>query len=168
MRRGAATLACGSAAIAAILAASFNAFSPRLIYNPSPSAPMGFYLIERKTPFKTGDRVAAFAPEWARELADERGYLPGDLPVIKQVWAMAGDEICAENRVLFAPGQSPIQARDSDSLGREMPVWTGCRILHQGEYLLISNDVQGSFDGRYFGPVTDDEILGRARLVWRY
>lgn len=168
MRRGAATFACGSAAIAAILAASFNTFSPRLIYNPSPSAPLGFYLIDRKTSLKTGDRVAAFAPEWARELADKRGYLPSDLPVIKQVWARAGDEICTENRVLSAPGQPPIQARDSDSLGREMPIWTGCRILQQGEYLLISNDVQGSFDGRYFGPVTDQEILGRARLVWRH
>ena len=81
---------------------------------------------------------------------------------------MAGDEICAENRVLFAPGRPPIRARDSDSLGREMPVWTGCRTLQQGEYLLISNDVQGSFDGRYFGTVTDDEILGRARMVWRH
>jgi len=168
MRRRALYLACGSAAILAVMTASFHSFRPRLLYNPSASAPVGFYVLEDKKAFKIGERVAAYPPLWARKLGAERGYLPFDLPVIKRVWAGPGDRICAENGTLAATNQTPIQAKFADSLGREMPVWAGCRALQDGEYLLISNDVQGSFDGRYFGPVQEEQIVGRVRLVWGF
>ena len=71
-------------------------FQPRpiLIYNPSTSQPVGWYKLNRNLAPKKGLRVAAYAPEWAREMADERGYLPYEYPLIKQVLAVEGDKIC--------------------------------------------------------------------------
>ncbi|MCF6221822.1 MAG: hypothetical protein L3J65_11985 [Robiginitomaculum sp.] len=60
---------------------------PVLLYNPSASAPVGWYRLRTKSPLKIGDQVAAYAPDWARKLADDRQYLPYDYPIIKTIWA---------------------------------------------------------------------------------
>ena len=65
--------------------------NPVLFYNPSPSAKIGFYKISKEKAPKLGVQVAAYAPEWARRMADERGYLPYDYPLIKSVVAVTGD-----------------------------------------------------------------------------
>jgi len=54
-------------------------FSPKpvLLYNPSYSAQVGWYKLHQNEPIRLGSQVAAYAPEWARKLADERDYLPG-------------------------------------------------------------------------------------------
>ena len=56
---------------------------PVLFYNPSYSAKIGWYKLRVDEPIVTGSQVAAYAPDWARKLADERGYLPYDYPLIK-------------------------------------------------------------------------------------
>ena len=55
---------------------------PILFYNPTNSAAVGWYKIKPNAEIVSGVQVAAFAPEWARQLADERGYLPYDYPLI--------------------------------------------------------------------------------------
>jgi len=66
---------------------------PRLLYNPSQSAAVGWYRVQPNLPIERGLQVAAYAPQWARRLADERGYLPYDYPLIKTVWAVEGEEL---------------------------------------------------------------------------
>jgi len=79
---------------------------PVLFYNPSHSAQVGWYKLNRGEPIIAGVQVAAYAPEWARQMADERDYLPYDYPLIKTVWAVHGDEVInrlASQNVLIFP-----------------------------------------------------------------
>ena len=41
-----------------------------------------------------------------------------------------------------------------------MPQKSGCHVLKEDEYLIISPDVQTGFDSRYFGPISSENILG--------
>ncbi|MCW0197649.1 S26 family signal peptidase, partial [Sphingopyxis sp.] len=56
---------------------------------------------------------------------------------------------------------------DRDGAGRPMPWWSGCAELGSGEYFLLMAESPASFDGRYFGVSEADDIVGKARLIWR-
>ena len=133
---------------------------PVLLYNPSESAEVGWYRLKQDQPIILGAQVAAYAPEWARKLADARGYLPYDYPMIKTVWAVNGDEVCYNNQSVSVPKRPDIPVLGQDVLGRDMPQKSGCIVLGLGEYMLLSPDVQTGFDSRYFGPVRAENILG--------
>ncbi|WP_290494570.1 S26 family signal peptidase [Hyphomonas sp. UBA4494] len=137
--------------------------APRLLYNPSESAPIGWYKVEPLKIAKRGDLVASRLPGHAESLAATRGYLPADIPVIKTVWAVVGDRVCVDAGVLTVAGQPPLPLLGQDRSGRPLPVWTqGCTSLRLGEILLISNETPESFDSRYFGPVSLSHVIGRA------
>ena len=138
---------------------------PVLLYNPSQSAAIGWYRLQSKVPIERGSQVAAYAPEWARIMADERQYLPYDYPLIKKVWAVAGEEVCYHNSSVSVPKRPDIPVLGQDVLGRVMPQKSGCFVLKSDEFLLISPDVQTGFDSRYFGPVGREKILGRVKYL---
>lgn len=145
----------------ALLAVSIFEVPPRLLYNPSPSAPKGFYRVHHAGRLKPGDMVAAKVPESMRSLAVERGYLPGNVPVVKRIVAVEGDHVCFRDGVVYLNSDLLVKPLDADFLGRPMPVWKGCQVLAEGEFFLAMTDVPTSLDSRYFGPVTDGDILGR-------
>lgn len=141
--------------------------TPRLIYNKSDSAPIGWYRIDPGGRIEKAALVAAFPPDDARKFADSRGYLPAHVPLIKTVWATAGDEICAENGVASVAGKRDLIAQKTDSAGREMPSLEGCFTLAEDEVFLVSTLTNVSFDSRYFGPVRTKNILGTAHYLNR-
>ncbi|MEO0883036.1 MAG: S26 family signal peptidase [Pseudomonadota bacterium] len=154
-------------ALAVILA--FSEFEPRptLLYNPTSSAPKGWYIVDRNAGIKVGDLVAAFLPDKAADLAITRSYLPSDIPVIKTVWADAGTEYCVEQGWFKTDGRPPLRIHPLDSQGLMMPAYqNGCRRISRGHYLLISERIETSFDSRYFGEVGRESILGQADLIW--
>lgn len=163
----------GKAVIAAIATVSITAtvieikFPPRpvILYNPSQSAPIGFYKLRKIETPSLGMKVAAFAPDWARRLADERDYLPKEYPLIKSVLAIEGDEVCHYKTWVSVPKSPVIPLRSQDTLGRDMPVKTGCYVLKLDEYFIGSPDVQDGFDSRYFGPVSIKNILGEVKYL---
>ena len=138
---------------------------PVLLYNPSESAAVGWYRLTTDKAPKIGSQVAAYAPEWARKMADERGYLPYDYPLIKTVWAVEGDEVCYHKSSVSVPKRPDIAVQVRDALGRDMPVMSGCAVLKSGEYMLLSPDVQAGFDSRYFGPVGLENIVGTVEYL---
>lgn len=138
---------------------------PRLLYNISESAPVGWYAVTPTRRIERGVMVAAFAPAEARKLAHERGYLPYHIPLIKTVWAIAGEEVCSENGVIRTPNRPYIVAHQQDRSGRKLPSWHGCVILENNEVFLISTDVQTSFDSRYFGAVPVENVLGATHYL---
>lgn len=138
----------------------FRPATPYVFYNKSDSAPIGWYRLTPKAPLKRNVLVAAFAPEKARNIADNRDYLPAHVPLIKTVWAAAGEEICSENGRITAPNRPDIHAARQDGLGRIMPVWSGCITLSETQVFLVSTHVQNSWDSRYFGPVETKDVLG--------
>lgn len=139
--------------------------TPRLIYNESPSAPLGWYKIDPDGEVKRDVIVAAFAPEKARNLAHERGYLPSNVPLLKTVWAGPGEKICRLGAKIEAPNRPVLTAAAQDDLGRDLPRWDGCITLSKTEIFLISTDVQTSFDSRYFGAVPVSNVLGTAHYM---
>lgn len=138
----------------------FRPATPYVFYNKSESAPVGWYRLSPKERPKRDAIVAAFAPEKARNMAATRDYLPSHVPLIKTVWATAGDRICSSDGVIQAPNRPDIHAEAQDGLGRIMPGWTGCITLSENQFFLVSTYVQNSWDSRYFGPVETDNILG--------
>ena len=153
-------------ASATILVISLFIKSPiKVIYNPSTSAPTGIYLIVNST-LKKGDYVLANIPEQARMLAVERQYLPENIPILKPVAAESGDHICIKNDRVLINGKSIAMLLEQDSKGRELVQWTGCRMLFENEFFLLSTYTPYSYDSRYFGPVTRKMIIGKAVPFW--
>ena len=139
---------------------------PLLLYNPSESAPLGWYRVEPFSVISRGDLVVSHLPEDASMFAAERGYLPSGIPVIKTVRALEGDTVCAVDGELLINGTPAVRLLSDDSLGRTLPSpWTACRQLRTGEVLLLSGRTADSFDGRYFGTVLEADILGTAILL---
>jgi conjugative transfer signal peptidase TraF len=139
--------------------------APLLVWNASPSSPIGLYALTSPNELHVGDKVIAWAPPEARALAAARGYAPANVPLVKRVAAVAGDRVCGEGRDLRINGHKAVLRRPVDGRGRPMPLWQGCGVLLAGQ-LLIMADAPDSFDGRYFGPIAQGNVIGKARLVW--
>ena len=138
---------------------------PLLLYNPSESAPLGWYRVEPLKVISRGDLVVSNLPEAASRLAIQRRYLASGIPVIKTVRALEGDTVCAANGVLLINGTPTVRLLSADRMERALPSpWRACRQLQAGEVLLLSDRTPDSFDGRYFGAVREGDIIGRA--VW--
>lgn len=139
--------------------------TPRLVWNVSASAPIGLYAVAPGAALARGDMVVSWLPLPARKLAAARRYIPINVPLVKRVAAVPGDEICANGGIMLIDGRPVALRRAVDGRGRPMPTWSGCHRLRQGEFLLLM-DAPDSFDGRYFGITDAQEIVGRARLIW--
>jgi conjugative transfer signal peptidase TraF len=151
-------------AIGILAASAFTKPVPRLIWNASASAPIGLYWVTSK-PITRGDLFLATTPESMRDLAAARGYLPSDIPLVKRLAGIEGDQICAHDRAILINGRILAWRQETDSAGRPMPVWSGCRTLAH-EVFLLMQDVPTSFDGRYFGPVPRASIIGKLTPLW--
>ncbi len=138
--------------------------TPKLVWNASPSIPVGLYVIKPTEP-RRGDLALARLPPPLAELAQRRGYLTATDRVLKPVVAVAGDRVCRVGDHILLHGQRAATAIRRDAKGRLMPVWHGCRRLVGGELFLLSDDAL-SFDGRYFGSVAADHVGGRAVPLW--
>jgi conjugative transfer signal peptidase TraF len=141
---------------------------PRLVWNASASAPLGFYWVARDKPVSRGELVLAPPPEAARRLAAERGYLPAGLPVVKRVAAIAGDIVCAGSGIVVINDRVAAQTLLMDRQGRPLAAWRGCRALADSEVFLLMEGVHDSFDGRYFGPIDASAIIGRLVPLWTW
>ena len=153
------------ALVGAILAASlFTPKRPLLIWNASPSVPVGLYRIEAG-PIHRGDLVLVRPPPEVAQLAHRRGYLPKSAYLIKIVVAVGGGRVCRFADRIFVGGVLVARARVRDRRGRSMPSWWGCRQLGAGDLFLLAPDTH-SFDSRYFGIVPEAQVVGRAAPLW--
>ena len=138
---------------------------PRLIWNASASAPVGFYAISYEGAPQVAEMVAARVPEPFRLFAARRHYLPANVPLVKRVAGRGGDRICARDEGIFVNAVRVATRLRRDAAGRPMPWWHGCTTLRGGSLFLLMED-EASFDGRYFGPTAPADIIGKARLLW--
>jgi conjugative transfer signal peptidase TraF len=160
-----ATAVIANAGIAALLAAELPKL-PVIVWNASPSVPIGFYSIERR-PLRRGDLALVRLPPKIADWAAERGYLPRSAYLIKPVAAVRGDHVCRIGRTILVRGHVAATASIGDAAARPMLQWHGCRVLKSGESFLVSS-TRNSFDSRYFGVVTGHDALGAATPIWLY
>ena len=149
-----------AAAAVALVAASCSPKFPRLVWNASPSIPMGFYWIESGTP-RRGEIAAIRLPPALADLAARRQYLPLDAVLLKPVVAAEGAIVCRVGSRIVVNGKQLATSLSHDAVGRRLPSWQGCHRLQRGEFFVVAPGKQ-SFDGRYFGRITAQYILGRA------
>jgi len=139
---------------------------PLLLWNATRSAPVGLYAVSPPREIAAGDLVIAWPPARAARLAAQRHYLPLGVPLVKRVAAIPGERICAAGASLQAPRDVAVTRLRHDRKGRALPWWRGCGRLGTGQYLLLMATVRDSFDGRYFGPVSRERIIGKAHPLW--
>jgi conjugative transfer signal peptidase TraF len=149
----------------ALPALDFHA--PLLVWNASASAPIGLYSVVAGAAMR-GDLVLVHTPDLIRQMADERRYLPANVPMIKRIAGTKGDVICAVGDAIFINGRLVADRLASDGLGRLLPRWGGCHLLNGDEVFLLMEDVTNSFDGRYFGPVRTSAIIAKLAPLWVY
>lgn len=147
-----------------VLAISMVEIMPKkLAYNGSASAPIGFYWLDQSE-VKIGDYVLITPPQWLRTLIEDRNYLLKGIPLIKRIVAAKGDAVCRWKTRVFINGVIAAHAKSTDSNGRQLPRWQGCRQLQDHQIFLLQKH-PNSFDSRYFGPVEEAQILGRATRI---
>lgn len=140
--------------------------APRLLWNASASVPVGFYTLRDEPQLLVGDLVAVDPPEPLAAFMVERGYIVSGVPLLKRILARPGQQVCRIGRTVTLDGAEAGEALERDRMGRELPVWQGCRIVAEGEIFLMNTQVRDSLDGRYFGPVHASSIIGRAFPLW--
>ena len=151
---------------AAAVAIPMRERHPLLLFNASGSAPIGFYRIEHRTPER--EETAVVLPSATLEnLLSSHRLLPPGVPLLKRVVARGGDRICRSEGVIFVNGKTTAEALDQDAEGRPLPAWNGCLTLFSGQFFLLQPHPY-SFDSRYFGPVSECEIIGVAHPLWTW
>jgi len=133
-----------------------------LLWNASPSVPVGLYAVAPTVEPATGELAVSDLPPDARGLAAKRRYLPTGVLLIKPVAAKTGTEVCRSGANVFVGGRVIAEAKRTDRLGRPLPVWGGCHVLAPTQIFLMNAHVPDSFDGRYFGPTDLTLLKGRA------
>ena len=164
--------------VLAIGGLAFVHVSPKLIWNASASAPIGLYAVASDDDLVVGDLVAVVPPKSLAIYLDERGYLPEGVPLLKHIAALPGQHVCRDGAAVAVDDTTVAQAQPSDRFGRDLPVWQGCHIVAETELFLLNPSHPDSLDGRYFGALPANAVIGRAipiltknqgdgRYVWR-
>jgi conjugative transfer signal peptidase TraF len=136
--------------------------APRWVWNETASVPIGLYRIQPTVPVRIGDIVALRLPEREATLLATRGYLPFGVLLLKPVAALAGQNVCRIGVHVTIDGKAAGDAKTVDHRGRPLPVWQGCRTLGSGQVFVMNAAVPTSLDGRYFGVLPMDTVIGRA------
>lgn len=148
----------GAVAALAALILTGGARQDVVLFNHSPSVPVGFYVRESSV-LTRGMFVTVRARDVAPAEAVAHHYNDEGDRFIKRLAAIAGQEVCSDGRVLSIDDVEAAIVQ----VGAGAPQgWVGCRTLGSNEILLLG-DSANSFDGRYWGPISTDVVEG----VWR-
>ena len=142
------TLTVTALAVIGIAAASAVETPTKLIWNATASAPVGFYTVEPADRIDVPELVAIMPPEPLAAFMAERGYIARGVPLLKRVVGLPGQRVCRTGRTITVNGIEMGEALERDSLGRDLPVWQGCRVIGDGQLFLMNWDVRDSLDGR--------------------
>lgn len=140
--------------------------APRLLWNETASVPVGLYRVRPGSALHVGDIAALRLPDRLALLLAKRGYLPFGVPLLKPVAALPGQTVCRTKSAISIDGAHAGDALTSDHRGRPLPVWQGCHRLSPGEIFVMNPTEPRSLDGRYFGPLPESSVIGRAVSLW--
>ncbi|MFN8682142.1 S26 family signal peptidase [Paracoccus sp. P2] len=146
--------------------ASFIPTPTKLIWNATASAPIGFYTVEPGDRIEVPELVAVMPPKPLADFMVGRGYVGRGVPLLKRVLGLPGQRVCRVRSTITVDGVEMGKALQRDRIGRELPIWQGCRVIGDGEIFLMNWEVQDSLDGRYFGPIPASSVIGRALPLW--
>jgi type IV secretory pathway protease TraF len=86
--------------------------------------------------------------------------------LMKRVEAVGGDRFCwREDLGTHTIGERVMPPPSPEAAALNIAVWHGCRVLGRDEIVGYGQS-SDSWDSRYFGPVTIDQIWGIYRPLW--
>jgi len=141
-----------------------------LIWNATPSLPLGLYWLSRTGAMaqaSSGALVAFAVPDAVRDLVRERRYLPPGALLVKRVVATPGDRVCTQKSTFTVNGQRLGAILAEDTAGRPLPHYEGCGPVPEG-WLFVASHHPKSFDSRTFGPLPARAIRGTVTPLWTY
>jgi conjugative transfer signal peptidase TraF len=156
-------MSCAAIGVAACL---YPQSSTVFIWNASASVPIGLYRVKSERRVSVADLVAIMPPAPVAGFMVQHGYIGRGVPLLKRVAALPGQQVCRIGSAVTVDGMPLGAALDRDRRGRQLPVWQGCRRITNGELFLMNCGVRDSFDGRYFGPVAAQTVIGRATPIY--
>ena len=160
----------GAALVAALIVATWPQWGPSLVINSTRSEPRGFYRLVSHEPqeYRRGMSVVFPVPDAYQALVHARRWLSDGVPLLKNIVALAGDQVCVFDEHFEVNGrpQGPVYANDDS--GATMPRIRGCFEIEQGYFFPASTYNARSFDGRYIGPQPLSALRGEARPLWTF
>ncbi|EGR1335247.1 conjugative transfer signal peptidase TraF [Vibrio harveyi] len=144
--------------------------------NTSNSYPPGIYKIGKQPSYHVGELVFFCPPNNdAVHMAKERGYIKLGLcvshttPAIKKIFATAGDQIELNDVVkingLSIPNTTILS---HDSQGRPLPALKSFTLSKHQFFMLSDHAPKISYDSRYYGPITDSAVIGKANPIYLF
>lgn len=157
-------------AVILVFRLSYEQFGPRLVVNTTGSEPRGIYWVSQATPrsIRRSTLVTITVPKAFRDLIATRQWIRPGVPLLKNIGALAGDQICVSEGTLSINGRVVAPVLSRDSLGRPLPQLHGCQRLAPGYFLPLSTYIPNSFDGRYMGQQPLALIQGVAHSLWTF
>ncbi len=149
---------------------AWRALGVPMVINPTVSEPQGFYRIvsHAAADYRRGMVVVFPVPMPFRSLVYGRGWLKTDVPLMKNIGAVAGDEVCVRDDHFEVNGKTQGPVATVDRTGAELPRLRGCFRIAEGYFFPISRYHERSFDGRYMGAQPLAVITGEARPLWTF
>jgi conjugative transfer signal peptidase TraF len=146
-----------AATVAGVLLAilSFHTARPSLVWNFSPSLPVGLYRIGQAD-WRVGD-IVAIRPEKNLDPLYASGALARDRLLLKRILAAGGDMVCRTGETISTNGVS--LATVVSEASSHLPAWRGCAELPDG-FIFVMGDHPRSLDSRYFGPLSAGAVVG--------
>lgn len=152
-------------ALALLIARTFHDRSVCMVWNASPSVPIGLYRIVYRRP-GLGELAVVRLPEAIAEFTERRGYLSRSALLLKPVAATSADRVCRFGRDVYLGGAHIARTQMDQASPYDLPTWQGCRTLRNRELFLLAEH-PASFDSRYFGPLHTKYVVGTAVPIWR-
>jgi len=134
---------------------------PLIIYNATDSLPHGIYRVIKQQNYKRGDLIVFPVPEQVRRLVIQRDWLKPDSYLIKTVAAINGDNVWITCGQVFVNGKSFGAIKKKDRQGLPLPSLAFKDKLSAGKIAVFQRS-DDSFDSRYFGPIDERDIIGKA------
>ncbi len=149
---------------------TWSRWGPTIVINPTVSEPLGFYRMVTHTipDYRRGMTVIFPVPAPFAPLVYGRGWLKSGVPLMKNIGAVAGDEVCVREDVIEINGTPMGPVARVDRMGAALPRLRGCFRVEEGMFLPLSRHHDRSFDGRYMGPQPLTEITAEARPLWTF
>lgn len=155
-----------------VIAGFIGGYPYFLVYNATASQPIGFYLKSYPNSYLHNDLVlvcpVTSVAKWSVEhhiIADGMGC-QYSAPLLKKIVATAGDRVTVTHKGIIVndtliPNTAPIarKVKQWNTFDKEF-------LLKSGEYIVVANQNNLSFDSRYFGVVTDKNIIAKIRPIF--
>jgi type IV secretory pathway protease TraF len=139
-----------------------------LVWNASGSVPIGLYRVRPAGKLSVNDLVIVMPPDPLAAFLADSGYLARGVPLTKRILALSGQTVCRRDLLIIVDGIEIGTTRKRDGRGHSLLDWQGCLIVGTGEVLLMNLEALASLDGRDFGVMPVNSIVGRATPLWTF